>query len=120
MTSESIPASVRDPARGKAGEVGWVRTLAKILQPGCSKPLGSLSLPLTPSRVDSVLHTHAQSPTSLSTFTNLLSTLQKTTAQLPASSITPSPLAPPGIPQAPPHAPGVSQTISLIAFKNLY
>ena len=66
MTSESIPASVRGPARGKAGEVGWVRTLAKILQLGHSKRLGSLSLPLTPSRVASVRHTHAQSPTSVS------------------------------------------------------
>lgn len=38
---------------------------------------------LVSSRVAPVLHTHAQSPTSLSsTFTNLLSTLQKTTAQL--------------------------------------
>lgn len=120
VTFKFIPASVRGPARGKAGEVRWVRTLAKILQLGCSKPLGSLALPLAPSRVDSFRHTHTQSPASLShPHSSALHSPQHYNST-PASSVTPSPLPPHRTPQAPPHAPRVSQTISLIAFKNLY
>ena len=96
MTFEFIPASVRGPARGKAGEVGWVRTLAKILQLGCSKPLGSLALPLAPSRVDSFHHTHTHShPHPSPTLTRLLSTPHNTTTQLPH------------LPLPPPHCPHI-------------
>lgn len=98
VTSESIPASVRDPARGKAGEVGWVRTLAKILQLGCSKPLGSLSLPLTPSRVNSVLHIHAQPPSPLSLICSPLSRRLQLNSQHP-------PLPPPHCPTRHPSGP---------------
>lgn len=79
-----------------------MRTLAKILQPDVSKPLGSLSPAFDPiqSRTP-VLHTHAQSPhpSPLSLICSPLS--RRLQLNSPASSITPSPTGPTRHPSGP-------------------
>lgn len=82
MIFDPFPASLRGPARGNVGEVGWLSALAKIL-PFQASGGPFPCLPLHPQSTLSPTHVHSH-PHPSPTFSGLLSTCHKTTAQLPA------------------------------------